>query len=428
MIHSPRGCEDILPSQAIYHQWIEKKAASLFSLYGYRETRIPTLEKTELFLRSVGEETDVGKQMYTFKDKGGRLLSLRPEATVGIVRAYLQHKIYGKFKEWRVYYTGSMFRYERPQAGRLREFHQIGVENIGQESPWVDVEIIEMARRFLKEVGLVRFEIQLNSIGCRKCRPNYQRVLKDYLGKNLDSLCSTCQTRYQRNVLRVLDCKNPSCQPIINNAPPINLYLCSDCKEHFEQVKQGLRALNVNFVINPHLVRGLDYYTRTIFEIVSPHLGAQDAVCAGGRYDNLVDELGGPFTPAIGFAIGSDRLLANLEKIGTKLPLPTSPKVFIATLNRESQETQESQKKGLLLANLFRSQKVEAIVNFNPRSLSSQLRFADRENIPWVLIIGEEEIKKEKYILRNMQTGEQKQMSQDDLEHFSKTLATDSHR
>ena len=315
-----------------------------------------------------------------------------------------------------------MFRYERPQAGRLREFHQIGVENIGQESPWVDIEIIEMAQRFLKEVGLVNFEIQLNSIGCRKCRPNYQRVLKDYLGENLDSLCSTCQRRYQRNILRVLDCKNPSCQSVINNAPPINLYLCSECKEHFEQVKQGLRTLNISFVINPHLVRGLDYYTRTIFEIVSPYLGAQDAVCAGGRYDNLVSELGGPFTPAIGFAIGSDRLLDNLEKIEAKLSSLTSPKVFIATLNGESQ------KKGLLLAGLFRSRGVEAIVNFSLKSLSSQLRFAGKEHIPWVLMVGEEEIKEDKYILRNMQTGEQKRMSQDDLEHFSKTLATDLRR
>ncbi len=416
MIHSPRGCEDILPSQAIYQQWIERKATSLFSLYGYREVRIPTFEKTELFLRSVGEQTDVGKQMYTFKDKGGRLLSLRPEATVGIVRAYLQHKIYGKFKEWRVCYAGSMFRYERPQAGRLREFHQIGVENIGQESPWIDVEIIEMSRRFLKKVGLIDFEMQLNSIGCRKCRPNYQQVLKDYLGKNLSSLCSTCQIRYQHNILRVLDCKNSSCQQVINDVPPISLYLCPECENHFEQVKQGLNALDVSFVINPHLVRGLDYYTKTVFEIISPYLGAQDAVCAGGRYDDLVGDLGGHPTPAMGFAIGLERLLANLEEIKAKLPSPTSLKVFIATLNEKSQG------KGLFLADLFRSQGIKVIVNFNLRSLSSQLRFANKEHTPWVLIVGEEEIRKEKYILRDMQTGEQKQMSQDDLKRFSKTL------
>lgn len=416
MIHSPRGCEDLLPPQAIYHQWIERKAAHLFSLYGYREVRVPTFEKTELFLRSVGEETDVSKQMYTFKDKGGRLLSLRPEATVGIVRAYLQNKVYGRCKEWRVYYTGSMFRYERPQAGRLREFHQIGVENIGQGSPWIDVEIIEMARQFLKKVGLINFELQLNSIGCRRCRPEYQRVLKDYLGKNLDFLCATCQIRYQRNILRVLDCKNPACQSVIHDAPHSILYLCPECKEHFEQVKQGLKTLHVRFVINPHLVRGLDYYTKTIFEIVSPYLGAQNTVCGGGRYDNLVDELGGSFTPAIGFSIGSDRLLANLEKIEVALPRVDSPEIFIVTLNIESQ------KRGLLLADLFRSQGVEVIVNFNLKSLSSQLKFANKEHIPWVLIVGEEEIKKERYILRDMQTGEQKQMNQEDLENFSKTL------
>ncbi|MBC7190306.1 histidine--tRNA ligase, partial [Candidatus Aerophobetes bacterium] len=330
MINAPRGVEDILPPRAFFYFYLEKKAFELFSLYGYKQIRIPTFEKTELFLISVGEETDVGKQMYTFKDRAGRSLSLRPEGTAGIVRCFIEKKLYGKEKQWRVCYAGQMFRYEKPQAGRLREFYQIGAECFGEKNPWVDVELIKMASTFLNGLGLDGLEIQINSIGCRDCRGKYILKLKDYLKEHLEKLCSVCTRRFETNPLRILDCKNKNCKNLLKEAPQIKDSLCQMCREHFDSVKKGLEKMGVFYRENPYLVRGLDYYTRTIFEIISPYLGAQDAVCAGGRYDDLIEQLGGPPTPATGFAIGVERLLLSLEKAGINLPQPPSPPVFLA--------------------------------------------------------------------------------------------------
>ncbi|MEA3485465.1 MAG: histidine--tRNA ligase [Candidatus Aerophobetes bacterium] len=411
-IHAPRGVEDILPRDALLYQWIEREASSLFSLYGYEEIRIPIFEKAELFLHSLGEETDVGKQMYIFKDKKGRRLCLRPEATAPVIRAYLQHKLYRELKKWKVYYMGSMFRYERPQAGRSREFRQIGIEAIGEENPHLDVEVIEMGYQFLKRVKLSNFHLHLNSIGCRKCRPLYEEKLRDYLGKNINSLCTTCQRRYRYNILRVLDCKNERCQPVIKGAPRIEKYLCQNCQAHFNEVKKELNALGIEFRLNPHLVRGLDYYTRTIFEFTSTLLGGQDTLCAGGRYDELIEELGGPSIPAMGFAIGVERILIALSKQGEGIPSKSPSLIYIATIGRESWRI------GYQLANLLRSKGIKAQLSLSERSLSSQLKFANKRRIRWVIILGDEEIKKRKVILKDMNSGSQQELGWEELEKF----------
>ncbi len=412
MIHSPRGVEDLLPQQTLQYQWIEKEASFLFSLYGYEEIRIPTFERTELFLRSLGKETDAGKQMYTFKDKKGRSLSLRPEATASVVRAYLQHKLYGHSGEWKIYYMGPMFRYERPQAARLREFRQIGVEVIGEISPQLDVEVIEIASEFFKKIGLTNFYIQLNSIGCKRCRPVYEDRLKEYFKLNLADLCSNCRRRYQYNVLRVLDCKKKECQPTIKRAPVIGDYLCEDCQNHFQKVKTGLKNAGIKFSVDPHLVRGLDYYTRTIFEIVSSLLGSQATICAGGRYDNLVEELGGPSIPAIGFAIGVDRLLVALKKEYKEIHPQYLPVIHIATLDEEGLTA------GYCLARILRSQGIRTRVNLSPKSLSSQLKMADKRRARWVMIVGEKEVKEGKFILRDMNSGQQKKVGWEEIQHL----------
>jgi len=418
MIHSPRGVEDILPQKVLQYQWIEKEASSLFSLYGYEEIRTPIFEKTELFHRSVGKETDTGKQMYTFLDKKGRTLSLRPEATASIVRAYLEHNIFTKSREWRVWYAGPMFRYERPQAARLREFRQIGIEVIGEGSPYLDVEVIEMALKFFERIQLTKLQIQLNSIGCKRCRPLYEKELRNSLKKDLKNLCPICQRRYQSNILRILDCKKEECQLITRKLPPVENYLCPDCQSHFKKVKEGLRELHISFTLNPYLVRGLDYYTQTIFEIISPHLGAQDTFCAGGRYNDLVEELGGPPVPAIGFSIGEERLLLALRKEKESSLPQIFPPVYIIIIG------EENYKWGHKIANSLRSKKIKTKINFSFKSLSSQLKEANREKVQWVVIIGQEEVQKKKVIFRNMDSGKQWEVLWKEIDKFSKKIGS----
>lgn len=416
MIHAPKGVEDVLPPRASDYYQIEKEASAFFTLYGYRQIRIPTFERTELFLRSVGEETDVGKQMYVFQDKGGRSISLRPEGTAGIARSYVEHKIYSQEKDWKVYYTGPMFRYERPQAGRLREFYQIGVECFGEKSWWLDVEIMEIAYRFLKKIKLDNIQIQINSIGCKNCRVEYIEKLKFYLKEHINFFCDTCKRRFQHNPLRILDCKKKRCRAFLEKAPQIEDFLCFSCKEHFDNVKKELSATGVIYKQNPYLVRGLDYYTRTIFEITSSYLGAQDTICAGGRYDDLIEELGGPPTPAMGFAIGLERLLISLKEAGVQVSASSVPRIFVITIG------QECAGEGMRLSSMIRAQGIQAKTNFADRGLSAQLKQANKEGFPWVLIVGEEEIKKKKYILRNMDSSKQRLIDAKDLEVISEVL------
>lgn len=416
MIYSPRGVEDILPSKTPLYQWVEKQAEGLFQLYGFEEIRTPIFEKTELFLRTVGQETDVGKQMYTFKDKRGRSLSLRPEATASIARAYLEHKLNSKRGEWRVYYVGPMFRYERPQAHRLREFRQIGVEVIGQESPWLDVEIIEMAFRLLRKLGVASFDLHLNYLGCQKCRKRYVEELKQYFSSKVQYLCSVCQQRYQTNLLRILDCKKAQCRQVTEKAPEIITYLCPDCQEKFSRLQEGLTFMKIPFILDHQLVRGLDYYTRTIFEITSTQLGAQDAICGGGRYDDLVEELGGPSTPAIGFSLGVERLLATLNNPDTERQMRVRPLLYIATVG------EEAKKVGIHLVTLGRSLGMRASLNLYSKGLSWQLKSAHRAGASWVVMVGEDEIRRGEYILRDMYSGEQKQVTESELEGIMRDL------
>lgn len=419
VISALKGVEDVLPPKASLYRELTEKAAAIFLRYGYSQIIVPIFEKTQLFLRSVGQETDVGKQMYTFDDRGGRSISLRPEGTAGIARAYIEHKIYAKEKNWKVCYAGPMFRYEKPQAGRLREFYQIGVESFGEESPWIDVEIIDMANHFLKEIGLSNVHVQINSIGCKKCRPEYVAELKVYLEKYLNRLCTTCVRRFTYNPLRILDCKNNSCQTILENAPRIKDFFCLDCKNHFNKVQAGLSKLNVVHTVNDYLVRGLDYYTQTIFEITSSCPGSQNAVCAGGRYDNLVEELGGPNTPAIGFAMGVERLLISLEKAGVELAKPAPLNIFVVTIGRESMG------EGMRIAGIIRAQNIQVKVNLAHRGLSDQLKDANKGDFPWVLIVGEEELQKEKFILKNMNSGAQQELKIKNLDLIGNILRGD---
>jgi len=416
MIYSPRGVEDILPSKTPLYQWVEKQAGELFQLYGFEEIRTPIFEKTELFLRTVGQETDVGKQIYTFKDKRGRSLSLRPEATASIVRAYLEHKLNSKRGEWRVYYMGPMFRYERPQAHRLREFRQIGVEVIGQESPWLDVEIIEMVFQLLKKLGIASFDLRLNYLGCQKCRKRYVEKLKQYFSNKVQYLCSVCQRRYQTNLLRILDCKKTPCRQVTEKAPQIITYLCPDCQEKFSRLQEGLTFMKIPFMLDRRLVRGLDYYTRTIFEITSTQLGAQDAICGGGRYDDLVEELGGPSTPAIGFSLGVERLLATLNNPDLERQMRVQPLLYIATVG------EEAKKVGIRLVTLGRSLGMRVSLNLYPKGLSWQLKSAHRAGASWVGMVGEDEIRRGEYILRDMHSGEQKQVTDSELERIMRDL------
>lgn len=416
MIHSPRGVEDVLPPRVFYYNWIEREADFLFPLYGYQKIIIPTFESTELFERSVGRETDVGKQMYTFKDKKGRTFSLRPEATAGVVRAYLEHKLYPG--ERKFYYWGSMFRYERPQAGRLREFRQVGVEALGISEGWLDVEVISLAHSLFQRLGIPpsSYRIKLNSLGCRKCRPSYVEVLKKFLGSSLSSLCEVCQERGKRNPLRVLDCKKKECRSSLYNVPLIKDYLCKECKEHFQRVRKGLGILSLEFEEDPRLVRGLDYYTRTVFEFISSPRGGQDTFCAGGRYDDLVEELGGPSVPAIGFAAGVERIIFLLEKLKLSPPSLPEPSFYLIPLEEEAKE------KSLKLAKILREQNFPAEIDLTFRSLKAKLRKANKEKVKWLILIGEEEIKEGVISLRNMETGQQKKVKEKDFSRWIKSI------
>lgn len=401
---SLKGIKDILPPDIFIWQRMEKTCRDVFRKYGYQEIRLPIIESTDVFTRSIGETTDIiEKEMYTFLDKGKRSISLRPEGTAPFVRAFVEHHLYNEPSPQKYYYIGPMYRYERPQAFRYRQFYQIGIEALGTEDPKLDAEIISMLATVLKEIGLRKHNFEITSIGCKQCRPEYQTALKNALKNKLGLFCEDCRRRYKLNPLRILDCKVSSCIEARKESPAIIDFLCTACKQHFKELKHYLKLLNIPYIINPNIVRGLDYYTRTAFEVTSKSLGSQNAVAAGGRYDRLVNEFGGPPTPGIGFAIGIERIIPLIKEAN---PADREvPDLFFCPLGKEASE------KSLILTEQLRVNGLCVEMSYDNLSLRSQMRKADRIGAKKVIVLGENELKKGKIIIKDMQTKKESEIA-----------------
>jgi histidyl-tRNA synthetase len=410
MYQAPRGTSDILPEEKPYWLYIEKVIGEVTQLYNYKRIDTPVFEDTGLFNRSVGQGTDiVEKEMYTFEDKGGNSITLRPEGTAPVCRAYLEHGMQNLPQPVKLYYQAPIFRYERPQAGRLREHHQFGCECVGDADPAVDAEVIETAWRFYKSLGLKNISLQLNSIGDRQCRPAYLNILKEYYTRQSDKLCNDCKARLIKNPLRLLDCKQPSCQATADAAPASADHLCAECGAHFASLQKYLKSLDIPYTINHRLVRGLDYYTRTVFEFQPEEEKGQSSIGAGGRYDNLIEELGGKPTPAIGFGIGMERVVLNLKKQNISVPPLPQPRVIVATLGEAAREA------GVKLASELRRSGISAITSSGGRSLKAQLRQADAIGASYAVIIGDDEVRAGTVTLRNMVKASQETVALQDL-------------
>jgi histidyl-tRNA synthetase len=412
---APKGTIDILPSQIDYWYYAEDIIKEVLQTYGYREIRTPAFEHTELFVRGIGETTDiVNKEMFTFKDKKGRSLTLRPEGTAPVVRAYLEHHIGRENPLSKLFYLGSMFRCEKPQSGRYRQFNQFGLEAIGSQLPIIDAEIISASLAIYQKLGLKNLNLIINSVGCRECRPKYINALKDYFRDKRELLCSDCRERYEKNPLRILDCKKEQCQIQIKNSPSIFDYLCEDCKSHFQKLREYLDSLQIAYQVNPLLVRGLDYYTKTAFEIISGELGSQNAIGGGGRYDYLVEELGGKHTPAVGFAAGMERMIATMEKQKIKIPFWKGIKVFVATA------TMQDASSAFKITDSIRRNGISAEMDFLSKSLKAQMRLANKLNVSYVMIVGEE-LKEKKVVIKNMANGQQEKVAISQILSYIKT-------
>lgn len=409
-IKVPKGTQDILPEDISKWYYVENIIKETLNKHGYKEIRTPLFEYTDLFVRGIGESTDiVTKEMFTFPDRKGRSLTLRPEGTAPVVRAYLENSMGRISKVIKLFYLGPMFRCEKPQAGRFRQFNQFGIEIIGTKSPAADAEVIITVLDVYKKLGLRNLEILINSVGCKKCRAGYVQKLKKYLKNKKDFLCSECKERYDKNPLRVLDCKKDSCRRTIEEAPLITENLCQECESHFAQVKTYLDDQKIIFHENPRLVRGLDYYTKTAFEIISGELGAQNAIGGGGRYDDLVEELGGKSTPAVGFAAGIERMIITINQQKVEWPAEKGLDVFVAKVDEKNKDT------AFRLLQKMRNAGLSADMDYSEGSLKSQMRIANKIGVKFTIIVGEEELSKNMVILRNMQTKEQKGIQMDNL-------------
>jgi len=425
-IRGIKGVKDILPGEIEKWHWVERKAHKIFSRYGFKEIRVPVFEKSALFERGIGETTDiVEKEMYTFSDRGGERLTLRPEGTASVVRSYIEHKLYNPPSVTKLYYLGPMFRYERPQAGRFRQFYQIGAEAMGSDSPAIDAEVITLVMEYFRELGLENPKLLLNSLGCPECRPPYREILKTAIRGHLPELCGNCNQRYERNPLRILDCKVERDREIARELPKTSDHLCEKCRTHFEEVKQLLASTKTDFTLDALLVRGLDYYSRTTFEVVSSGLGAQNAICGGGRYDSLVEEFDGPATPCFGFALGLERLISIVpfDKAGT---ICIDPDLFVIGLGAEAQ------RQSFRIVHELRAQGFHVDRAYEAGSLKSQMRKANKAASRFVLIIGENEIKTGRYLLKNMQAGGQAEIAEASLipelkRHLDKLRADRNH-
>ncbi len=410
-IKAIKGTQDVLPNESYKNQFIEKTALEIAETFGFKEIRTPVFEQTELFQRSVGDTTDVvQKEMYTFTDKGDRSITLRPEGTAGAVRAFLEHGLFNDALPQKVCYVTSCYRYEKPQAGRLREFHQFGVECLGTASPAADAEVISLANEIFGFLGIRNLELQINSIGCPKCRAEYHKALKEYFESYKGELCETCLDRLDRNPMRILDCKSPVCSAIAEKAPVVLDFLCDECKDHFEMVKKYLENMKIEYKINPQIVRGLDYYTKTVFEFVSTEIGAQGTVCGGGRYDGLVEQMGGAHTPSLGFAMGLERLLLLIDAQGIELPEARRCDVYVASIGEKASLAASE------IVTDLRSGGISAQFDVVGRSVKAQMKYASKINAQYSMVLGDSEIENNKAMLKNMDTGD---MAEVELDTFA---------
>lgn len=403
-----KGTKDVLPADVHKNQYIEATALGVAEQFGYKEIRTPVFEHTELFQRGVGDTTDVvQKEMYTFDDKGGRSITLRPEGTAGAVRSYLENGLCNEALPQKVCYITSCYRYEKPQAGRLREFHQFGIECFGTASPLADAEIIAVAKSIFDNLEVKDLSLEINSIGCPTCRAEYHKALKEYFESKKEQLCDTCKDRLDRNPMRILDCKSPVCSEIAKDAPVVIDYLCDECKEHFEKVQQYLNAQNIEYTINPKIVRGLDYYTKTVFEFVSNSIGAQGTVCGGGRYDGLVEELGGQHTASLGFGMGLERLMLLMEAQNCPFPEPEKADLFIVAMG------EKATLKALEISKDMRAEGFGCLMDLNQRSVRAQMKYANKLGAKFNLVIGDNEVESKTAMLKNMATGEESEIALD---------------
>lgn len=411
MINIPKGTKDMLPQDAYKWHFVETAARKVARLFDYKEIRTPVFEHTELFQRGVGETTDiVNKEMYTFIDKGGRSITLKPEGTAGVARSFVENGLHQLPQPLKCYYLTPVFRYERPQAGRLREHHQFGVEVFGIDTPEVDAEVIMTAKALFESLKINNLKLYINSIGCKSCRPEYNRALREYYQKNADRLCPTCRERMVSNPLRVLDCKVDSCIEINRKAPSVLDYICVDCKAHFDGLKVALDNLNVAFEIDSRIVRGLDYYTKTVFEFVSDNIGAKGTVCGGGRYNGLVEEVGGKSCPAVGFGLGLERLLLTLEAAGSTVENTEVPEVFVGDIQEKAY--------AMRLVKALREAGISAVCDLSDRSAKAQIKYADKLGTAFSLFIGGDELNAQRVIVKNMKNGESEAVALDGLVNY----------
>lgn len=404
-----KGTEDVLPKDSYRWQFVEDVMRKESAAYGFKEIRTPVFEHTELFARGVGQTTDVvQKEMYTFDTKGGESVTLRPEGTAGAARAVLEHGLVNDSLPIKASYFVSCYRYEKPQAGRLREFHQFGLECYGTQSPVADAELICAAQSIFDRLGIKQLRLEINSIGCPACRAEYHKALKEYFYGYKDELCETCNSRLEKNPMRILDCKSPVCSKIAQGAPKITDYLCDECREHFASVQKYLDAAGVEYTVNPTIVRGLDYYTKTVFEFVTDFIGAQGTVCGGGRYDGLIEELGGKHLPSLGFAMGIERLLMLMDKQGIEIPKPSTCDLYVAVMG------ESASLKSFEIIKAVRSCGLIAETDIVGRGLRAQMKYADKIGAKFSMVLGDNEIEQGKAVIKNMSSGEQTEIVLDD--------------
>ena len=418
-IKAPRGTRDVLPGEVYKWHYVESMFRRICSEFGFGEIRTPLFEDTELFQRGVGETTDVvQKEMYTFEDKGGRSITLKPEVTAPVVRAFIEHKLYADIQPFKAYYITPCFRYERPQSGRLRAFHQFGIETIGSPYASADAEVISLAMMFFERLGIKGLELRINSVGCPKCRKKYGVNLRKFLSQRLPYLCKTCNERFNTNPMRIIDCKEEKCRKAVEGIPLMMHYLCDECEQHFENLKEHLKGMGIVFTVDPTIVRGLDYYTKTAFEIVSRDIGSQGTVCGGGRYDGLVKECGGPETPGIGFGLGIERLLLTIESQGIEIKKDEGIQLFVASIG------DEAAKKTLDIVYKLRAAGVKAECDHMGRSLRAQMKYSDRIGAGFTIVLGDEELGTNTVNLKNMESGNEIQVELD-IQKIKETILTE---